>query len=331
MNRGLALGTAVALLIVTPVDAGSSQDSGTPPIFVEGARVVDLRNTSGQLARYTTIPSSSEFARHGGSRCSFVAGNAGTTSDGQRYVRGQTVYSDRWIFVESDIVSFGEYSPSPNVSRGPLRNAFRTFNVYCDSQAHFLGYKLVYANDSMINPRTQISRLYNGLQLVRPTVWPNPVVARWGGLITRYPTWLAIHAGAWRAQTSNRSDWRGWRMYLVSTPVALDFRVVFTPDPARPSPAFDGFVPCVDRNAAVSSGSGALPAFTGVPDLAEPGINRACMWTPPGPGTVSIQARITYRVVFWANGFTEQLADYVWYSPAAVWPVGELSSVNTNE
>ena len=53
------------------------------------------------------------------------------------------------------------------------------------------------------------------------------------------------------------------------------------------------------------------------------------MWTPPGPGSVTVQARITYRVTFWANGFTEALPDYVWTSAEATFPTGELSAVNT--
>lgn len=314
-----------------PRTEAASDQGGNNPIFVSGTRVVDLRNTSGHLARYTTIPTASEFSKHGGSgsSCSFTASGSGTTSDGQRYSLNQRVYSRRWIFVESFIVTGDSYSP--HQSRGPLRTAYRTFNVYCDSQAHFLGYLMVYSTDPMINPRSQLTRMYNGLQLEQPTVWRNPVVAKWGGLITRYPAWLAINAGAWRPQTSNSSSWRGWRMYLLSTPVALDFHVVFTPDPARPSTPFDGFVPCVGRNSPVTAGNGAVPAFTGVPDLANPGINWFCMWTPPGPGTVRIEARITYRVTFWANAYTEQLADYVWNSPTAVYSVGELSSVNTNE
>ena len=68
-----------------------------------------------------------------------------------------------------------------------------------------------------------------------------------------------------------------------------------------------------------------------MPDLTQPGVNWFCMWTPPGPGSVTIEARITYRVTFWASGYTEQLADYVWSSPPVTYPTGELSSVNTNE
>jgi len=319
--------------IAEAASAGGNQGTVDPPIFVEGGRTVDLRNTSGYLARYTSIPSASLFATTGGSGqpCSFVAGGPGYTSDGQQYVGGQTVYSSNWQFVEAAIVSFGDVAEvNPNASRGPIATAIREFMVFCDSRDHLIAYLLVYPSDPMLNPHSQLTTLYNGLQLSQPTVFRNPVVDRWGGLVTRYPAWLAINPGAWQPHQSNSVSWRGWLMYLYATPVALDFHVVFTPDPAEPSPGFDGIVACVPRGSTPSSDSTALPAFPTLPDHATPGVNGACMWTPPGPGSVTIQARITYRVLFWANGFTEQLPDYVWTSAAAQFATGELSSVNTN-
>ena len=132
----------VLLTCPVPNCLAASDQTTDPPIFVTGTRVVDLRNTSGYLARYTTIPSASLFSTTGGKGqpCSFVASASGVTSDGQHYVAGQTVYSDHWLFVETDIVSFGDiwtYEPS-RVSRGPLKNAYRSFSVYCDSQDYFL-------------------------------------------------------------------------------------------------------------------------------------------------------------------------------------------------
>ena len=53
------------------------------------------------------------------------------------------------------------------------------------------------------------------------------------------------------------------------------------------------------------------------------------MWTPPGPGNVTITARITYSVTFWANGYTEPTADYVWTSAPTTFVTGELIAVNT--
>lgn len=333
MRRALLILAVFVALAPSSAAANGTGSDPTDPIFVSGTRVVDLRNTSGYLARYTTIPSTSYFATTGGldQPCSFTADSEGVTSDRQHYTVGQVVYSTRWIFTESDIISFGDYwSFDPQVNRGPLENAYRTFMVFCDSDEHFLRYAIVDPTDPMINPHTQLTRLYNGLQLEQPRVWRNPVVERWGGLITRYPAWLAIYASAWRPQPSNSVSWRGWLMYLYTTPVALDFHLEFTPDPAWPSTAFNGFVPCVDRDAAAAAGGGAFPAVPELPELSKPGVNGPCMWTPPGPGSVTIQARITYRVTFWVSGYTEQLPDYVWTSPPATYRTGELSSVNTN-
>ncbi len=126
MLRHLALILALVVSSSTTALAAGSGDDPNNPIFVSGTRVVDLRNTSGHLARYTTIPTASEFAKHGGTSasCSFTADGNGTTSDGQRYSLNQRVYSRRWIFVESQIVTGDGYSPQQ--SRGPLRTAFRT-------------------------------------------------------------------------------------------------------------------------------------------------------------------------------------------------------------
>ena len=147
MNRVVA---PIALLCVlyaaVPADAqGVGNDSSTP-IYIPGARAVDVRNTSGYLSRYTTIPSSSLFSTTGGrgQACSFVAGTAGVASDGQHYSAGQTVYSNRWLFEETTIVTGGETAPvNPNVSKGALRDAVRSFLVFCDSRDHLLSYLLV--------------------------------------------------------------------------------------------------------------------------------------------------------------------------------------------
>ena len=119
-------------------------------------------------------------------------------------------------------------------------------------------------------------------------------------------------------------------MYLLARPVVLDFIVVFTPDRAKPSAPFSGVVSCVVAGSSPEVGRWSLPAMPTLSSQTEPGVNGRCTWTPPGPGSVSVQARITYRVTFWANGYTEALRDYVWNSAAATYRVGELAAVNTN-
>jgi len=304
----------------------------TVPVLVPGARVVDVRNSSGGLSRYTSIPTTSVFSTHGGRTawCTFTASGAGSTSDGQRYVAGQQVRSKRWIFIEGLPEVIGEPNVAdPGADRGPLATAVRWFTVFCDSVYHVVTVISVSARDPMLDPRTQVTDLYNGLQLERPVLFRNPVVDRWGGLITRFPAWLAVQPTAWRNQRSNSATWRGWTMYLLARPASLDFSVMFTPDSARPSAAFSGVVACVPAGSTPDAGRWSLPAMPVLPAQTTPGVNGRCMWTPPGPGSVVVQARITYRVMFWANGYSEALRDYVWTSAPVTMRVGELAAVNT--
>lgn len=332
----LVMAFAIATLTAVPAAHAGGFESGgdSPPITVPGARAVDIRNSSGSLVRYHTIPSGSTFARHGGRSqpCTFIAGYDGFASDGQAFVRGQQVTSYRWVFREERLDAFGEPSPDPSASKGPLTAATRSFVVYCDTYHanHAIAYLQVNASDPMLDPRTRLTNLYNGLQLEQPVIWTNPVVDRWGGLITRYPAWLAVEPSAWRPQQSNTATWRGWTMALLAEPIGLAFHVQFTPNADKPSQPFDGVVSCVATGSMTAEGGGAFPAVPNLPEQTEPGVNGPCMWTPPGPGTVTITARITYRVVFWANGYTESLPDYVWSSEPAVFETGELSAVNVN-
>jgi len=322
----------MALLAFLPLPlGGTDKPAQPPPVAVAGARVVDLRDTNGSLQRYTTIPSSSVFRRHGGgSSCSFTSPLGGIASDGQRYTAGQVVQSQRWLFIEGLPESFGEPTPKdPSIVKGPLSAAVRYFTVFCDSTNHFVTILTVPARDPMFDPHRRLDQLYNGLLLVRPVVYRNPVVDKWGGLITRYQSWLAVAPGAWKAQRSNVVAWRGWTMYLLAQPVAMDFVVDFRPDPSQPSTAFKGVVGCVARGTTPIASAVALPAMPTLPAQSAPGVNGACRWTPPGPGSVVVTARITYRVTFWANGYTESLPDYVWSSGGATFRTGELAAVNT--
>lgn len=323
----------ILLLAPSPVFAGGDQVSEVPPLLVPGSRAVDVRNSSGGLARYTTIPSGSLFATHGGSGqpCEFTAQVPGLTSTGEPYEAGQVVRSYHWLFVEGLLPTFEQPTPDdPTASKGPLGHAVRHFVVFCDTTNHAIGVVDVYPNDPMLDPHSQLTRLYNGLQLEQPVVYRNPVVDRWGGLITRFPAWLAIQPSAWRPQGSNVVTWRGWSLSLLTEPLSLEFLVDFTPDPAQPSAPFQGVVPCVAAGGVATADAASFPAMPSLPAQTRPGVNGPCEWTPPGPGTVTIQARIAYHVTFWANGYTEAQPDYVWTSGPATFETGELAAVNTN-
>jgi hypothetical protein len=53
------------------------------------------------------------------------------------------------------------------------------------------------------------------------------------------------------------------------------------------------------------------------------------MWTPPGPGLVTITARVTYTITFWADRYTQPDDDYTWTSLPTTFVTGELTAVNT--
>jgi hypothetical protein len=157
------------------------------------------------------------------------------------------------------------------------------------------------------------------------------VVNRWGGLVVRSPAWLAIDPAGWATQRSNVVHWRGWELVLIAQPKALAFDVDFVPDPARPSTPFTGVVPCVAPGDRPQPWVGAFPGPpVDLASFAEPGVGGPCMWTPPGPGWVTITARVTFTVTFWVSGATEAQPDYVWASAPEQFRVGELRVVNTN-
>jgi hypothetical protein len=245
---------------------------------------------------YTSIPNGSAFWSHGGgaaTECAGIAeGDDPETIDVVEELR--PIRSTRWIFIEGVAVvvplpiDFDAYEPE-----GPsLAEVTRTFSVYCADtfySANFKGFIEVAATDPMLDPRTQLTSLYNGLQLEELAVYENKVVGEWGGLVVRSPAWLAINGSAWRTQRSNPQYYRGWTLYLITVPTALDFEVVFVPDPDRPSTPFSGVIPCVGpdddfprvENSEFPSRPNALA------DFAEPGSNQDCEWTPPGPGDTS--------------------------------------------
>lgn len=339
--RGIGIALVAALAVPAGTHAVPGGSGGDGPPLIPGARQVHIRNASGGLGVYTSIPSSSTFRTYGGGAAAecegFAEGDDPETLDvveEQRPIR-----STKWIFIEGVVVEIPlpvdleSFEPE---SATPLEERVRTFSVYCADTffaANFLGFVDVSATDPMLDPRTQLTDLYNGLQLEPLAVYENKVVGEWGGLVVRNPAWLAINGSAWRTQRSNPQYYRGWELYLVTQPVGLDFAIDFVPDPDRPSEPFSGVVPCVKTDDEFAAS--ALVEFPQRPsdlaDFAEPGSNRACEWTPPGPGEVTITARQTFAVTFWASGAVESQADYVWTSEPATFRVGELVAVNVNE
>ena len=330
-----------ASLVWSSISGTSNAEDGDTPnerVNANGSRSVTYYDETGGLRTTTSIPGGSAMSSFGGSRsaCEFTAAVAGTTSDRQPYDAGQVVSSSRWVFSEDvQIPNFEGPGPTGHVivGAGPLGAAKRLFAVSCDTTSHFVELLWISAYDPFFDPRPAGRELVNELQLVPPTIYQNPVVDLWGGLITRYPSWLAIAPGAWQPQHSAARYVRGWTVNLFTEPRTLAFDVDFVPNPAKPSPAFSGVVPCVTDAAADSFAADAVsfPAMPQLAEQAEPGVNGACTWTPPGPGTVTIRARITNTVTLWVSGYTEAMPDYTWVGPATAFRVGELSAVNTNK
>ena len=247
------LATAFAVIAARPAAAGPD-DGGGPPL-IPGSRQVHIRNASGGLGVHTSIPSGSAFRSHGGGS---AAECRGVTSGDDPNTLGiveetHAIRSQRWIFIEGVLVydRIPEYIDIAGLdSRPRLADARRTFSVYCADTSfasNQRGFIQVAATDPMLDPRPRLTNLYNGLQLENLVVYENAVVDRWGGLVVRNPAWLAINGSSWSTQRSNVEYWRGWELYLIAQPVALEFLVDFDPDPDRPSAPFSGVVECVAR------------------------------------------------------------------------------------
>ncbi|MEP7114663.1 MAG: hypothetical protein ABI862_15460 [Ilumatobacteraceae bacterium] len=319
---------------------------GLPPAsvpLIPGARQVHVRDPDGGLSTFTSIPGGSVFATEGGgpaAECDGVAeGDDLATLDVIESVH--PIRSTRWIFLEIPIPPGGiltspsDLSVDVPVAGAPLAVKMRTFFEYCSDTSNSFNYLkavVVPPSDPFLDPHPRLTNLYNSLQLAPLSLFENPVVGQWGGLVVRSPAWLGINPSGWVTQRSNIEVWRGWQLALFARPKALDFDVDFTPDPGRPSPAFHGVVACLgDGVVAARSGGGSMPAKpVDLAEFAEPGV-RACQWTPPGPGTVTITARETFEITFWASGAVEAQPDYLWSSTPETFRVGELVAVNVNE
>lgn len=337
----VSIAAAFAFAAPASVNAVPGGSGGDGPPLIPGARQVHIRNGSGGLGVHTSIPSGSTFYKHGGgpaAECEGVAeGDDPDTLDVVEETR--PIRSTKWIFLEGIVVEI----PLPvdleafDPDKAPtLGETTRTFSVYCSDtfySGNFRGFIDVAGTDPMLDPRPQLTDLYNDLQLDPLVVYENAVVDRWGGLVVRNPAWLAIDGAAWRTQRSNVVQWRGWELSLIARPTELEFLIDFVPDPERPTEAFSGVVSCVgpDDGFAVSEIVEFPQRPSDLADFAEPGSNRDCEWTPPGPGAVTITARQTFAVAFWASGAVEAQPDYVWSSEPTTFRVGELVAVNVNE
>ena len=320
-----------------PLGGSDTSQSATPPVVLVGARSVTVRNSTGGIQRLTEIPTNSMFATYqgvDGNTCTITADRDDYPLSNGQTVPAGTIITSHYYFVEGIADPF-DIPPAilPNdtlgiPTRGPLATGLRTFTVFCDNPNTMRGFIQIPLTDPLFDPRTQLTRLREQLQLRQPTIYTNPIVDRFGGLVVRYPTWLAIQPPAWTTQTSNPVTYRGATLTLIAEPRELNFTINFEPDRDRPTPAYTGTITCIP-DIQPTQGRGAVPALPELPDQTEPGPNGPCMWTPPGPGELTITATITYTITLWANGYTQQDTDYTWTSTPTTYHTDTLTAVNT--
>jgi hypothetical protein len=204
---------------------------------------VSVRDANGGIQRLTAIPPTSGFATYAGGptrTCSFTADRDDfLLSNGDRVPRG-TVVTSTYHFVEGVAIAF-DLPPrvlpadvTDVASSGPLDSGLRTFTVFCDRVFYEINRVTIIQVpivDALLDPRIMGDLLRNRLQLDRPVVFENPIVDTYGGLVTRYPAWLAIEPDAWRTQRGNSLVYRGATILLIAQPREMDFIVEFTPNP----------------------------------------------------------------------------------------------------
>ncbi|MGD9997687.1 MAG: hypothetical protein AB7L17_16140 [Ilumatobacteraceae bacterium] len=298
------------------------------------------RDAFGHVERITHIPRSSTFARYGGgadATCTVTAPyDDYVLADGRRVAEGTEIIGSytfvQGVDVEREMPEIDHDGELPAVAdRGPLSRATKTFTVFCDvgqGTLHSREFIQVPVLDPTLDPRGYVDELRNSLDLDQPEVFTNPIVDTFGGLVTRYPTWLAIDPASWHVDISNVESYRGTVVWLDAVPRELAFTIEFEPNADKPSPAARLTIGCIPTVPA-TAGGGALPAFPVLPDQTEPGPNGPCMWTPPGPGTVTITAHTTYSITFRADGYSEPDDDYIRDSAPTTFVTGELTAVNT--
>ena len=228
----------------------------------------------------------------------------------------------------------------------PLEEATRRFRIGCVpptddllvntriDRSRFPTFVDIGPFDPIFDLRSQITNLYNRLQLIKPTVIDERVVDIWGGVIVRSPVWLSINANAWQVQTSHAIDHLGWELQLLAIPSTLDFTIAFeSSDQDTDHLSFIAVADCLGANTTepLNIAGSQVPARPS--DLAEwsqPGITGPCQWTPPARGEATITANITYDITLLVSGHALPLPDYEWQSDPTTYDVGELHAVNIN-
>jgi hypothetical protein len=228
----------------------------------------------------------------------------------------------------------------------PLDEINRRFRVGCQPpgsgtvlfSAPYGGFVDVGPWDPVFGLQAQVAVMRDQLQVVEPSMVAPAEVAEWGGLVVRYPAWLAVDSAAWQVQSSPSVSYRGWSLQLVVAPRSLDFSLDFEPNTTARredgTQSWQGVVGCIgtatDRQ--LVAGGSQTPQRPDDEDLEwseQLGVIDACAWVPPGSGHVTIQPTIAYDVILLANGSTDAMPTYYYTGPAVTYRTGELIAVNT--
>ncbi|MEM9042919.1 MAG: hypothetical protein AAGD33_23795 [Actinomycetota bacterium] len=247
--------------------------------------------------------------------------------------------------------SYTDIAPSIEARYSPLDRQMRRLWIRCeDPETGRLDATFYpdFIEVSILDPIWEadliLARLERELVFEEPTIVPDAVHERWGGLVVRSPAWLSIPAEDWQVRSTRVIEHRTNTFAMFGYPTLLQFDVDFEPHPDEPGDpgvdtrtAYDGTVDCLSSatfDAGLSSGDGTMPGRPplGVLDdfSAVVGEIGPCTWVPPMRGTVTISGRTEYAVISLLNGQTYNRQDR-FHDFEVTWQVGELRAVNIND
>ncbi|MEM8747243.1 MAG: hypothetical protein AAGF91_11120 [Actinomycetota bacterium] len=247
--------------------------------------------------------------------------------------------------------SYTDIAPSVRARYAPLDRQMRRLWIRCEDPVtgRLDGSQYPDAIEvSILDPMWEadliLARLERELVFEEPTIVPDAVHERWGGLVVRSPAWLSIPAEDWQVRSTRVIEHRTNTFAMFGYPTLLQFDVDFEPHPDEPGDpgvdirtAYDGTVDCLSSatfEAGLASGDGTMPARLPLSVLddfsAVVGEIGPCTWVPPMRGTVTISGRTEYAIISLLNGQTFNRQDR-FHDFEVTWQVGELRAVNVND
>jgi hypothetical protein len=344
----IAAATVCAIATLSPIGTSPAHADGTPP------GIVHTRDSHGNIGetRFANIPAGSRILAASPKPCTvdvvqtvnyapdFTPLPPGETRDITTTVEGTWRWDDATTDYQTLLDTFGPdfelniFFLQLDITYRSLDSGERFFYVYCYytdpangvRYTHFVGPEFVPITDPFYGVRDLFLALRAGIHLDRSTVVPDPSVTAVGGLVTRHPSWFAIQASDWHVYAPPPTVSHGVSVGLIASPIALDFTIT---DPSGRVTT----IPCYGSTNRYPKSTDARypPRPANLPGWSEPGPgDRACVWTPGTVGTTTVVASITYRIDYYADGYGERGADYVWTSNPLTLTTGSLAVVNVD-